>query len=508
MSRSTSRRSFLKSTGAVGSVWGLADVGFLKHLPTVSAAEAVPDPKRVLLSEDIEPLVRLLEDTPRDQLMEKVAARIHGGATYREILAALLLAGVRNVQPRPVGFKFHAVLVVNSAHLASLASPDEHRWLPIFWALDYFKDAQAQNASQGDWHLGPVDEAAVPHADKAHAAFVAAMDQWDEKGVDAAVTGLARHAGINETYELLFRYGCRDFRDIGHKAIYAANSFRTLQTIGWQYAEPVLRSLAYAMLQHEGENPAQRDAPADRPGRRNLELAKKFRADWTSGRRDSGATHDLLMTLRSGDENAACDKVVELIERKIAPQSIWDAFHVAGGELLARQPGIVGIHTVTSTNALHYAFQTAASDDHRRLLLLQNAAFLPMFRAAMQGRGALKDFKLDELEPADVQASGADAITEIMSDISSDRTLAAKKILGYARKNPAPQSLFDAARVLVFFKGRDAHDYKFSSALLEDYRNVSPGWRERYLAAGVFNLKGAAAPDNALVPRIQAALKA
>jgi hypothetical protein len=34
------------------------------------------------------------------------------------VLAALLLAGVRNIQPRPVGFKFHAVLVVNSAHLA------------------------------------------------------------------------------------------------------------------------------------------------------------------------------------------------------------------------------------------------------------------------------------------------------------------------------------------------------------------------------------------------------
>jgi hypothetical protein len=32
-----------------------------------------------------------------------------------------LLAGVRNIEPRPsVGFKFHAVLVVNPVHLASL----------------------------------------------------------------------------------------------------------------------------------------------------------------------------------------------------------------------------------------------------------------------------------------------------------------------------------------------------------------------------------------------------
>ena len=38
-----------------------------------------------------------------------------------------------------VGFKFHAVLVVNSAHLASQAASDRDRWLPLFWSLDNFK---------------------------------------------------------------------------------------------------------------------------------------------------------------------------------------------------------------------------------------------------------------------------------------------------------------------------------------------------------------------------------
>ncbi|HZZ27241.1 MAG TPA: hypothetical protein VFE46_04470 [Pirellulales bacterium] len=32
----------------------------------------------------------------------------------------------------------------------------------------------------------------------------------------------------------------------------------------------------------------------------------------------------------------------------------------------------------------------------------------------------------------------------------------------------------DAARLLVFLKGNNAHDYKFSSAVLEDYYHVSP----------------------------------
>src|SRR5580704_5228188 len=136
MMNSSTRRDFFK-TAAAGSVLGLSDLGFLSGLPAVSAKDAELDPKVVKLHPEIEPLVRLLEETPREKLLEEVASRIHKGTTYREVLAALLLAGVRNVEPRPqVGFKFHAVLVVNSAHLASLSSPDESRWLPIFWALD------------------------------------------------------------------------------------------------------------------------------------------------------------------------------------------------------------------------------------------------------------------------------------------------------------------------------------------------------------------------------------
>ena len=77
------------------------------------------------------------------------------------------------------------------------------------------------------------------------------MDNWDESAVDAAVVGLARSAKPEEVFEIFCRYGMRDFRDIGHKAIYVANSWRALKQIGWQHSEPVLRSLAYALLAHE-----------------------------------------------------------------------------------------------------------------------------------------------------------------------------------------------------------------------------------------------------------------
>ncbi len=208
--------------------------------------------KSVRFRPEVEPLVRLLEETPRERLLEDIAQRIRQGLKYSELLAALLLAGVRNIQPRPVGFKFHAVLVVNSAHLASLASPDRDRWLPIFWALDHFKESQARDVSEGDWTMGPVLESALPSPAKARQAFVDSMNNWDEAGADASVAVLARNTRSDELFEILCPYGARDFRDIGHKAIYVANAWRTLQHIGWQHTEPVVRSLAYALLYHEG----------------------------------------------------------------------------------------------------------------------------------------------------------------------------------------------------------------------------------------------------------------
>ncbi|MFH5804600.1 hypothetical protein [Alienimonas sp. DA493] len=507
--RSPSRRNFLTSTAGAASLLGLGDTAFLSRLRPVFAEEARVDPSTVQFDSGIEPTVRLIEDTPRERLLEEVAARIEKGLSYRELLAALQLAGVRNVQPRPsVGHKFHAVLVVNSAHLASLASPPQHRWLPIFWALDYFKSAAARDVREGNWTMQSVDESAVPGSTAAGAAFTAAMDGWDESAADVAAAGLARAAGENEVYERFFRYGARDFRSIGHKAIFVANSRRTLHCIGWRHAEPVVRSLAYALLMHEGDNPAGRDADADRPFRTNQQRLTQIRPDWRDGKLDDGATQELLAALRSDANEAVCDLTVEILNRGVSPQSVWDGLLVGAGELLMRQPGIVALHALTTTNALRYAYDASGDDETRRLVLLQNAAFLPMFRDAMHGRGAVRDLNVEALQPAALDGPPEEAIGRIFAQIDGDPLAAAASTLGYLQAGNSAESLIDAARVLVYLKGNDAHDYKFSSAVLEDYYKVSPAWRDRFLAANVFKLQGSARPDNALVQRTREAFKA
>ncbi len=487
------RRRFLQTGAAAGAL------GFLPRVPLVGGEETKLDPEFVRFRPEIEPLVRLLEETPRQRVLEEVAGRIKGGTTYREVLTALLLAGVRNIQPRPVGFKFHAVLVVNSAHLAAQNSPDSDRWLPIFWALDQFKSSQEQDVQEGNWTMAPVDEKGVPSAGKARALFESGMDRWDEAKTDAAAAGLARTAGAQELFDVFARYGARDFRDIGHKAIYVSNSWRTLQNIGWQHAEPVLRSLAYALLEHDGGNPSDNAYEADLPGRKNDELVKTIRRDWQGGEKKKDATAAMLTVLRGGSWEDASRKVVALLNKETSPQSVWDALFQHAAEMLMRRPGIVSLHACTATNAMHYAYRHTFNDQTRRLLLLQNAAFLTMFRE----RGGVKEgVSIDQFDPAE----GTPGLDEIFAAVSGDKMKAARLSLAHLRATKDPRPFINQAQRLIYLKGTGSHDYKFSSAVLEDYYNISPVMRDRFLAASTFWLQGSGKADTGLVARTRAAL--
>jgi hypothetical protein len=78
--------------------------------------------------------------------------------------------------------------------------------------------------------------------------------------------------------------------------------------------------------------------------------------------------------------------------------------------------------------------------------------------------------------------------------------------LRYLQDEKSPAAFAQAARRLIFLKGTNSHDYKYSSAVLEDYHAMTPKWRDRFLAASSFYFKGSSDPDNQLVSRIRAAL--
>ena len=453
---------------------------------------------------ELEPLVRLVEETPRDRLIEAAAGKIRGGATHAQLLAAGFLAGVRGIRARPVGFEFHCVLAIHSAHLTAQDAPPADRWIPVLWALDQFKSSQQKKRDkhEGGWALALPDGARLPAPAQARQRYLQAMADWDEEGADRAITALVRATEPEAVQDLILRHGARDLRDIGHKAIYAANAWRTLKVIGWQHAEPVLRSLTFACLEHDGKNPSRRDAAEDRPWRENAKSVGHIRPGWRSGTKPADVPA-LLQTLRQAPPVEASFAVAVQLQGGTDPASIWDALFLGAAELVLRHLDIIALHAATSLNALHHAYQNAAEDETRLLMLLQAPAFLALFR---QELGAGSNARIDALEPAALASRGPEAVAEILADLGPRTPRATARTLTLLEDARTLPALTAAARRLVLAKGDGAHDYKLSAAVLEDVHHVSPRWRARYLAATLGLFPGAQDSQNPLVERIRAAL--
>ncbi|WP_197490739.1 hypothetical protein [Planctomyces sp. SH-PL62] len=466
---------------------------------TPAAEDAKVRPDAVRLRPEIEPVVRWIEETPREAVFEKAVAELKSGLSYRSLLGGLFLAGVRNIQPRPVGFKFHAVMVINSAHLLGQSAPTSQRLLPMFWALDNFKSSQAKDVEEGDWTLGSVDEGRVPKPHRAKEDFVRAMEAWDVDGADVAVAGLCRGSGAAEAMEPFWRMAVRDQRDIGHKPIFAAQSWRTLQAIGWEHAEPVLRSLAYGLLDLRGDRPG----PIG-PYEENLRNAGEIGADWQVGRPDPDATVALLTMLREATPEAASAEVVKLLKSGIDPGSIWDAVLLFSSELMMRNPGIIAIHATTAANSLHYIYGASGDDTTRKLALLQAVGWQPLYRERIKSPNPIAIDAIPEDAPV---STDLEAVQGIFEAVGKDRERAAAETVSFLSRGGSPRELFDAASRMIFLKGTDSHDYKYGAAVWEEaLHTTDPKWRPRLAAAAMYHLPGASRPDSPLMIRAREAV--
>ncbi|HEY0983591.1 hypothetical protein [Schlesneria sp.] len=490
------RREFLRDLGGT-LVTGSAAWCSLNSLTSARAEDVAIDPTIVQFRPEMEGVVCWIEQAPREKILEQAVEKLKNGLPYRQLVGGLFLAGIRNIKPRPVGFKFHAVMVMGAAHQLSLDASQADRLLPFFWALDNFKGAQAQDVKEGDWTLSAVRDAEVPSASQSRARFIEAMDRWDEAAADVSIAGLCRSASSTEVMEIVWPYAIRDWQNIGHKAIFAACAGRTLDLIGWEHAEPVMRSLVYGLLNGGNTDSA---APYDK----NRELAGKIRGDWMDGKPDPEVTRSMVQSLRVATPEEAAQAVVTQLNRGVAASSLWDAILLAAGELLMREQAIVPLHATTATNALFFIFRQSGNDSTRRLALLQAASWIALFREGTRQRGRFPDKpNIDEFQPSDAVPPSIEAVFD---GLRQNRDTAAAQVLAYSRHGGDPARFFDAARHLIFTKGTDSHDFKFAASAFEDFSYASPAVRPQLMAASVYYLRGAGEPDSPLLERTKQAL--
>src|SRR5262245_49107800 len=393
------RRRFLKTVTGTATLF-LADGPSLFSL---AALGAQAPPERVRFGPDLEPIVRLIEETPREQCVRVFVAELRRGLPYRRFLAASLFAGIRRVHSN------HEVYKIHSVHQVGMDVRAEERLLPLFWSLNGYKQRQE------DFPVPPMTQwsGPLPTADKAAAEFREAIETGDQDRAEAAIVALGRAIGARATMEQLWQYGCRNGSAGGHMAICLANCFRSLDTIGWQVAEPALRFVVQDWSAAHYDRP---DGYYQSNRARVDEHLQHLPVDWAGQSADPAATRELLAQIREGDGDATSALAAEQLRRGVAAQAIWDAIHLATAELLVRHNDGWGLasrplHSNTSTNAMHYVFRAATGPATRLLVLLQALAWGSDKVAGDRASGSLRDLSITDLPAIRLPASSEDAVT-------------------------------------------------------------------------------------------------
>ena len=125
-----------------------------------------------------------------------------------------------------------------------------------------------------------------------------------------------------------------------------------------------------------------------------------------------------------------------------------------------------------STNALQLPSRPAATTRRAGYCSSRTPRSSPCSARRWVARKA-GDARIDQLEPIATSEGDTGAVEEIFAEASRDRTTAARKVLAYLQAGADPRTLMRRGAAGVP-QGDDAHDYKFSSAVLEDYYNASP----------------------------------
>jgi hypothetical protein len=475
--RSSDRRRFLKrlAAGAVGATalsTGLPGAFGPFAAPRPNGSGAGSDPDRILH------LAGLFRSVSPDEAFDLALRQQRAGATWRELLGGIFLAGVHDIEPRPVGFKLHTLMIAASVAELAGAAPPRDRLVPVLFNLNDLKESQQEDRRGGDWTLPPSSATSFPDRATARQRLAAALEAWDESEADRAVTGAMPWLQRDELFEVIWAYGARDYRDIGHKMIYTSQVYRALEIIGWERSEPALRSLVAGLLYGgPGETSASFDA--------NRGRLAQFPDGWQDGDRDPEASRDLLARLRTCDAGGAADHAIELLRRGVAPDALWDGYRLMASELLLRAPGLLAVHPMTTINAFNYAFGVTRAEQSRRLILLQAASWLPQFRDELRRRVGLADGpSIDALQSVPSQS-----VDDPFSESNLNRRIG--KAMSQASDPHGASAFVQRTRSLVLQKGDETHHYKYSVAAIEEHGKAHPQWASRLLAASLAYLPGA-----------------
>ncbi len=372
------RRKFM---GRVGEGMLVATVGVaLAEELGCSLAHAETEPKAEALHfGKLEPLVAAMQETPLDRFQQMLVGKLNSGdADLSQLIQAGALANARSFGGEDY-IGFHTMMALKPAFVMAQQLPDERRALSVLKVLYRNTSQIHETGGRAKEKLKSVDIAGLSQTEATAESLRQAVRNQDWQAAEKIFAAIADNGASRAWHDLLETV--QDGADV-HRIVLAHRSWDTLDLVGMEHAETMLRqSLRYCLKQEEWAGKHSSGMRAMLP--KVLDQYGLLEKQSGDRRADDKWIDDLSKTLFESTPEQAAEAIAASLAEGFAPDDVAQAISLAANQLVLRDAGrpedqvrpgkpvgsvhgdSIGVHASDSANAWRHM---AKSSDARHTM--------------------------------------------------------------------------------------------------------------------------------------------
>ena len=491
MNPSRSRREFLADVGR-GMI--VATVG-LETTTGLGLAPALAGETDELSFGAMEPLVRLMQETPAAKLLPLLTQKLGSGTELRQLVAAAALANARTFGGEDyVGF--HTMMALAPAFHMAQELPAASQALPVFKVLYRNTNRlQEQGGRKNEvLHLVKPD----PSGPSNGPALQAAVRQKD---MAAAEKLLAANGSVEDAFNQVL-FAVQDDTEV-HRVVMPYRAWDLAGIIGREQAHTLLRQSIHYCIKSENSNRTEKLNEARTLLPKLLEEHKLLGRSPGQRAADDKWVEEFSQTLFKSTASQAAEAAAAALAEGMDPAAIGEALTLTANQLVLRDMGrspreeiagkpigsvhgdSIGVHATDSANA--WRNLSRLGNDRNRFASLILGAYQVAHDRTSRG-GDFSNWKplpygwqYDQIQKLQDPAALLRDLDEAVRGNLQAR--AAGLVQRYSELGGEPRPVFDTLLRYAISEDGALHAEKFYRTSSEEFNATRPAFRWRHLIA-------------------------
>jgi hypothetical protein len=446
----------------------------------------------------MEPLVRLMQETPVDKLLPALADKLEAGTELRQLLAAAALANARTFGGEDyVGF--HTMMALAPAFHMAQELPRESRALPVFKVLYRNTNRIQERGGRKNEILRKIKAGSLSESNPGGEQLREAVRHMEAHEAEALFAALSQRSPDDAFNDLL--YAVQDHTEV-HRVVLPYRAWDLLGLIGKEQAHTLLRQSVRYCVKAENwvRNSGRTEPRALLP--KLLEEHKLLGSAPGERKADDKWVDELSQAFFKSSAPQAAEAAAAALAEGFSPADIGEAISLAANQLILRDHGrtpreeqlgkppgsvhgdSIGVHASDSANAWRNMARVANARNSFASIILG------AYQVALDRTDRGGDFQnwqplplsrhLDEVKSKDADALLREADEAIRANLQGKVSAIVHR---YGELGHAPRPIFDLLLRYAVSEDGALHAEKFYRTVTEEFASTRPSYRWRHVVA-------------------------